>query len=212
MAAEQAARGLSRNESRQSLDSPDVTQILGSLHGLLVAKDKQIERDARELAGLRSSLQDMDERLKRASVSDAQLSPAPESGGHSPAPHTPRHGTCVCGHQASTPQITITASASSPSNLAETSDHEKHILDLQAQLSTAMSALDASRQTNDLQAARVRELEKIKMRLDLDHQNDLRQLETELALERAKVVGLTEERDVAKQRLERIKTTLFSVS
>lgn len=83
--------------------------------------------------------------------------------------------------------------------------------EVQAQLSTAMAALEASRQTNELQAARVKELEKLQMRVEMDKENERRQMQTELGLERAKLVGLTEERDVAKQRLERIKTTLFSV-
>ena len=49
-------------------------------------------------------------------------------------------------------------------------------------------------------------------RADSEKRLEMGKLEVALALEQAKVVGLIEERDLARRRLEKVKTTLFSVA
>jgi len=49
-------------------------------------------------------------------------------------------------------------------------------------------------------------------RADAQKRLEMGNLDGALALEQAKVVGLIEERDIAGKRLEKVKTTLFSVA
>ncbi len=49
-------------------------------------------------------------------------------------------------------------------------------------------------------------------RADAQKRLEMGDLDVALALEQAKVVGLIEERDIAGKRLEKVKTTLFSVA
>ena len=100
----------------------------------------------------------------------------------------------------STPTITITASP------------QQRVAELEAQLTTALAALELARQTGRSHAEKVIELEQELARAASDGQVQLERLEVELALERAKVKGLEDERDLAKERLERVKTMIFSVT
>jgi hypothetical protein len=178
--------------------NPQISNVLGSLHDLLVSKDKQIERDARELALLRHTLLEMDEKLQRANSPVPPLSP------------------CVCASPDSsrgmatppTPAITITSTPSTTTLLAK----EKEISDAQVQLTTALAALETARLQSRREAERTLELEAKLARADSEKRLEMSKLEVALALEQAKVVGLIEERDVARERLEKIKTTLFSVA
>lgn len=174
--------------------NPQISNVLGSLHDLLVSKDKQIERDARELALLRHTLLEMDEKLQRA---PPPLSPCSCS---SPSP------TDVA--TPPTPAITITSTPSTTTLLAK----EKEISDAQLQLTTALAALETARLQSRREAEKTLELEAKLARADSEKRLEMSKLEVALALEQAKVVGLVEERDVARERLEKIKTTLFSVA
>jgi hypothetical protein len=167
--------------------NPQITNVLGSLHDLLVSKDKQIERDARELALLRHTLLEMDEKLQRNSPS----SPS------SPLPVTPQ-----------TPAITITSTPSTTTVSAK----DRDITDLQSQLTTALAALETARLQSRKQAERTLDLEARLARADSEKRLDISKLEVALALERARAAGLAEERDLARGRLEKVKTTLFSVA
>lgn len=174
--------------------------MLGSLHDLLVSKDKQIERDARELALLRHTLLEMDEKLQRANTPVPPLSPcscaSPGFSAASPLGTPP------------TPAITITSTPSTTTLLAK----EKEISDAQMQLTTALAALETARLQSRREADRTLDLQAKLSRADSEKKLEMSRLEVALALEQAKVVGLVEERDVARQRLEAIKTTLFSVT
>lgn len=172
--------------------NPQITTVLGSLHDLLVNKDKQIERDARELALLRHTLLEMDEKLQRATAPALGLS------------------TCTCGGSSNppTPEITITSTPST-TTLA-TKDRE--LSEVQTQLTTALAALETARLQSRKQADATLDLEAKLARADSEKRLEMSKLEVALALEQAKVVGLVEERDVARERLEKVKTTLFSVA
>ena len=160
--------------------NPQITNVLGSLHDLLVSKDKQIERDARELALLRHTLLEMDEKLQRAASSPSSPLPA-----------------------AVTPAITITPI---PSNTTF------HLTDLQTQLTTALAALETARLQSRKSAEKTLEVEARLARTDSENRLAMGKLEVALTLEQARVVGLVEERDLARDRLEKVKTTLFSVA
>ena len=174
---------------------------------MLVAKDKQIERDARELALLRHTLLEMDEKLQRASSCQT----SPQSGPAGALPSSP----CSCGSPASstvgtppTPAITITSTPSTTTLLAK----EKEITDIQAQLTTALAALETARLQSRKQAEKTLDLEAKLARADSEKRLERGKLEVALALEQAKAATLIDERDVARDRLEKIKTTLFAVA
>ena len=169
-----------------------ITDVLGSLHDLLVSKDKQIERDARELALLRHTLLEMDEKLQRAIA----IASSSSSSSSSPLPNPP------------TPAITITSTPS----VTTLTTRDKEITELQTQLTTALAALETARLQSRKTAERTLELESRLTRADSEKRLELGKLEVALALERARGVGRAEERDLARERLEKVKTTLFSVA
>ena len=102
-----------------------------------------------------------------------------------------------------TPAITIT-STPSLSNF--------QVTDLQSQLTTALAALETARLQSRKNAERIADMEARLARADSEKKLQMSKLEVALALEQAKVVGLIDERDLARQRLEKVKTTLFSVA
>lgn len=75
-----------------------------------------------------------------------------------------------------------------------------------------MAALETARLQSRKQADATLDLEAKLARADSEKRLEMSKLEVALALEQAKVVGLVEERDVARERLEKVKTTLFSVA
>lgn len=131
----------------------------------------------------------MDEKLQRHSQS-----PSPSS---SPLPLTPQ-----------TPAITITSTPS----ITTIASKDRELTDVQTQLTTALAALETARLSARKQAERILDLEARVARADSERRLEMGKLEVALALERARGVGLTEERDLARERLEKVKTTLFSVA
>jgi hypothetical protein len=107
-----------------------------------------------------------------------------------------------------TPAITITSTPSTTTLLAK----EKEITDIQAQLTTALAALETARLQSRKQAEKTLDLEAKLARADSEKRLERGKLEVALALEQAKTASLVEERDVARDRLEKIKTTLFAVA
>ncbi|OCF43932.1 hypothetical protein I317_02202 [Kwoniella heveanensis CBS 569] len=203
--------------------NPQITTVLGSLHDLLVNKDKQIERDARELALLRHTLLEMDEKLQRATLASPLPGPVGINGctcpvhpnATSPMASSTSEGE---GHaQGEMPEITITSTPSSSTlpispSLNMTNSLNKEIIDLQTQLSTALAALETTRLSSRKQAERTLILEARISRAESEKRLEVSKLEVALALEQARCVGLVEERDLARERLEKVKTTLFSVA
>lgn len=174
--------------------NPEISNVLGSLHDLLVSKDKQIERDARELALLRHTILDLDERLSKAQ--------RPESSGDG---NSGRNNNSM-----PMPEITITATAPTREQLDQASRHE--ITELQSQLTTALAALETSRLGSRAHEKRILDLEAKLSRADSERGLEVGKLQMALAMEQGKVVALTEERDEARERLEKIKTTLFAIA
>ncbi|KAK4686251.1 hypothetical protein P7C73_g3879, partial [Tremellales sp. Uapishka_1] len=169
--------------------NPQITNVLGSLHDLLVSKDKQIERDARELALLRHTLLEMDERLSRSSSPRSHILSSP-----------------------TTPAITITATPSTSALVNAAAAKDRDISELQSQLSTTVAGLETARVQSRNQQDRILDLEAKLARAESDKKMEMGKLEVALALEQAKVQGIMDERDLAKERLEKVKTTLFSVA
>ncbi|WVQ96811.1 hypothetical protein IAU59_003918 [Kwoniella sp. CBS 9459] len=208
--------------------NPQITTVLGSLHDLLVNKDKQIERDARELALLRHTLLEMDEKLQRATLASPLPGPVGINGCTCPShPNaTPAPGGASSGarstagarvHAGDMPEITITSTPSSSTlpispSLNLTHSLNKEITDLQTQLSTTLAALETARLSSRKQAERTLILEARISRAESEKRLEVSKLEVALALEQARCVGLVEERDLARERLEKVKTTLFSVA
>ncbi|KAK8858440.1 hypothetical protein IAR55_002667 [Kwoniella newhampshirensis] len=212
--------------------NPQITTVLGSLHDLLVSKDKQIERDARELALLRHTLLEMDEKLHRVTPSSPLPGPVGLNGCTCPIhPNSTFRPPLAGGSE--TPEITITSTPSSktlPTSISTSTGlnnrtdadieslvtqvkaQEMAIYDLQSQLSTSLAGLESSRMTTRSQAERVLVLEGKLARNDGEKRLEVGRLEVALALEQARCVGLVEERDLARDRLEKVKTTLFSVA
>jgi hypothetical protein len=83
---------------------------------------------------------------------------------------------------------------------------------MHSQLTTALAALESARLGSRKQADKALELEARLARMDSDRRLEVSKIEVALALEQAKVCGLIEERDIAKSRLEMVRTTLFAVS
>jgi len=169
--------------------STQITSVLGSLHDLLVSKDKQIERDARELALLRHALLELDDKLSAVKRS------------------------CSCGNGAGappTPAITIT---STPSAAAlASSAQSKEVLELQTQLATSLAAIEIARLKAKEQQDRVIDLESRLSKADSEKELQVGNLQITIALQEAKIYSVLKERDLAKDRLEMVKTTLFSVT
>nr|XP_019045833.1 hypothetical protein I302_06224 [Kwoniella bestiolae CBS 10118]OCF24763.1 hypothetical protein I302_06224 [Kwoniella bestiolae CBS 10118] len=196
--------------------NPQITTVLGSLHDLLVSKDKQIERDARELALLRHTLLEMDEKLQKATLSSPLPGPVGINGCTCPVHPNATISTSSSGNQDkdATPEITITSTPSSKTIPTSNSysNLNKEINDLQTQLSTALAGLETSRLATRKQAERILVLEAKNSRFDSERKMEIGKLQVALALEQARSVGLIEERDLARERLEKVKTTLFSVA
>ncbi|WVR06221.1 hypothetical protein IAU60_003251 [Kwoniella sp. DSM 27419] len=234
-----ASRSMSDDkEGANASVNPQITSVLGSLHDLLVNKDKQIERDARELALLRHTLLEMDEKLQRATSASPLPGPVGLNGCTCPV-HPNFNGlgvvgstvviagaapsvtsTSTAGADQQTPEITITSTPSSSTlptspSLNSTQSHtllRTEITELQQQLATALAALETSRLGGRKNAERILELEARVARCVSDKRLEVSKLEVALALEQARCVGLVEERDLARERLEKVKTTLFSVA
>lgn len=138
----------------------------------------------------------MDEKLQRAKNSSSGRCTCSNGTGNAPPP---------------TPAITIT---STPSllTLNASSAVQQEITDLQSQLTTALAALETSRLAGKSQTDKILDLEARLSRLDGEKKTAVGKLEVALAVENAKLVGLIEERDLARERLEKIKTTLFAVA
>ncbi|WWC95941.1 hypothetical protein V866_002808 [Kwoniella sp. B9012] len=200
-------------DNAHSTVNPQITTVLGSLHDLLVSKDKQIERDARELALLRHTLLEMDEKLQKATLASPLPGPVGINGCTCPI-----HPNATITHQPidkeATPEITITSTPSSKTIPISNSytNLNKEINDLQTQLSTALAGLETSRLTTRRQAEKILVLEAKSSRSDSERKMEIGKLQVALALEQARSVGLIEERDLARERLEKVKTTLFSVA
>ena len=188
--------------------SPETQDVLGSLQDLLISKDKQIEKDARELAILRYTLLDMDEKLLRLRAA------TPDSPGFFGLPdmYTPP----------GTPAITVTSEPSTASdhsaggrdagNLEEENERkEREMLDLQGQLDTAVAALENAKSERQSVKGRMEELEIRLQRAEEARKREMGRLKVALAEEQAKVQGLEAERERSRDRLERIRSTLFQV-
>jgi hypothetical protein len=109
----------------------------------------------------------------------------------------------------SKPQITITTT---PSSLQLSQASQQEITDLQAQLTTTLASLETSRLGERAHERRILELEAKLSRADSERGVEVGKLQVALAIEQGKVVAMGEERDEAKMRLEKIKTTLFAIT
>ena len=107
------------------------------------------------------------------------------------------------------PQITITTT---PSSLQLSQASQQEITDLQAQLTATLASLETSRLSERAHERRILELEAKLSRADSERGVEVGKLQVALAIEQGKVVGMAEERDEAKMRLEKIKTTLFAIT
>ena len=243
------------SDSTAGTSSPQVHNVLDSLHHLLLSKDKQIERDARELALLRHTLLEMDEKLRRLSPpspggggsylsklhqqpksfhvsaltssgpsmiptgqtlrsmampvavpSSIPMSPGPTNSSASSAPSA--YSTT-----SSPPSITITSTSSSrsienmPSASAALARKDNEVLQLQNQLSTLLASLETARLQSRESQDKMYDLQTRLSRCESDQKAQVVQLVTE----RERVRGLLEERDTARERLDKVKNTLFSV-
>lgn len=173
--------------------NPQISNVLGSLHDLLVSKDKQIERDARELALLRHTILELDEKLAKAQQPQVQSTNLQQS------------------HTAPMPEIKITTTGTPSSHSLSQANHQE-ISELQSQLTTALAALETARLGSKGHEQRILELEVRLSRADSERKLEVGKLQVELAIERSKVEALSEERDQARERLERIKATLFAIT
>ena len=107
------------------------------------------------------------------------------------------------------PQITITTT---PSSLQLSQASQQEITDLQTQLTATLASLETSRLSERAHERRILELEAKLSRADSERGVEVGKLQVALAIEQGKVVGMAEERDEAKMRLEKIKTTLFAIT
>nr|XP_018262536.1 uncharacterized protein I303_05553 [Kwoniella dejecticola CBS 10117]OBR84694.1 hypothetical protein I303_05553 [Kwoniella dejecticola CBS 10117] len=218
--------GRSMSDDRENAHSsvnPQITTVLGSLHDLLVSKDKQIERDARELGLLRHTLLEMDEKLQRATLASPLPGPVGINGCtcpiHPNATMTTGGGIGTKDGGGVMPEIKITSTPSSSTLPSSVSYNEKdreslnkEIGELQGQLRTALAGLETSRLNLHKQNEKILLLEAKNSRMDSERKLEVSKLQVALALEQARCVGLIEERDLARERLEKVKTTLFSVA
>lgn len=172
--------------------NPQITNVLGSLQDLLTGKDRQIERDARELALLRHTLLEMDEKLQKSLALNQAKPPSSPLAAQSTTPLSP--------------QIRITASPS------VTSMNDTLLADLQNQLSTALSALTQSRETTRQKDRQLVDLHTALAKAESKSRIEIGKLEVALAMETARCKGLREERDLARERLEKVKKELFAVN
>lgn len=179
--------------------NPQISNVLGSLHDLLVSKDKQIERDARELALLRHTILELDEKLVKS---------------QHPCSCTPGNASSSESHRAYTgpmPEIKITTTGTPSSHSLSQANHQE-ISELQSQLTTTLAALETARLGSKGHEQRILELEARLSRADSERGLEVGKLQVSLAIEQGRVVALSEERDQARERLETIKTTLFAIA
>lgn len=151
----------------------------------------QIERDARELALLRHTLLEMDEKMQKLQNSTVSSAPPSVDNGKSK------------------PQITIT---STPSSLQLSQASQQEITDLQAQLTATLASLETARLQERAHERKILDLEAKLSRADSERGVEVGKLQVALAIEQGKVVAMAEERDEARERLEKIKTTLFAIT
>ena len=107
------------------------------------------------------------------------------------------------------PQITIT---STPSSLQLSQASQQEITDLQAQLTATLASLETARLGGRAHERKILELEARLSRADSERGVEVGKLQVALAIEQGKVVAMAEERDEARERLEKIKTTLFAIA
>lgn len=172
--------------------------VLGSLQDLLLSKDRQIERDARELAVLRHTLLKMDEKLSARLNSEKESSSSSESKA--------KEQVKVNFAPMPSPQITITTSPSSQFGSDEL------VTDLRKQLDTALSALNQSREMTVSKDKQLVQMHEVLARHRAERLAETNALESMVKVEVAKNRGLREERDLAKVRLEKVKRELFNVA
>ena len=173
--------------------NPQISNVLGSLHDLLVSKDKQIERDARELALLRHTILELDEKLAKSHHSHPQTTNLQHA------------------HTAPMPEIKITTAGTPSSHSLSQANHQE-ISELQSQLTTTLAALETARLGSKGHEQRILELEARLSSADSERKLEVGKLQVELAIQQGRVAALSEERDQARERLERIKTTLFAIT
>jgi hypothetical protein len=109
----------------------------------------------------------------------------------------------------SKPLITIT---STPSSLQLSQASQQEITDLQAQLTATLASLETARLGSRQHERKILELEAKLSRTDSERGVEVGKLQVALAIEQGKVAAMTEERDEARERLEKIKTTLFAIT
>jgi hypothetical protein len=144
----------------------------------------------------------MDEKLKKLSNSTSTRSSTSDTITNTTA-------KTVAAASAVAPQSTIT---STPSALQLSQAAQSEITDLQAQLTAALASLETCRLGSRVHERKILELEAKLSRADSERGVEVGKLKVELAIEQGKVVGMMEERDEARMRLEKIKTTLFAIS
>ena len=211
------------------LTSPQIHSVLDSLHDLLISKDKQIERDARELALLRHTLLEMDEKLQRLSTSPepggggSYLSSLHQPGSAAMSPHSSAGSQPYAYSRcSSTPSILVTSSTSSHqiaahtalergAELTDTNEKDRQLAQLQDQLNSKLALLDAARVQNRDTQGRLYDLESRLALSEAERKAEMGRVELQLTIEQSRVRGLIEERDLARDRLEKVKSTLFAV-
>lgn len=186
--------------------NPQISNVLGSLHDLLVSKDKQIERDAREMALLRHTILELDEKLSKSRGS-CSCAAHPSSTG----PNGAASGGATEKEQVLTPTPAITITPT-PSTIPLVTATQQEVIELQTQLTTALAAAETTRLGSRALEKRILELEARLSRAGSERGLEVGKLQMALAMEQGKVVALSEERDEARERLEKIKTTLFAVT
>lgn len=192
--------------STTSIANSQVSSVLGSLQDLLSSKDRQIERDARELAVLRHTLLEMNSKLSALSHA-MPASPAKKD-----------KSTCGCeqrdtpgsGDVQPSPIIMITQSPSVQQQQLDGNTDEL-ITDLRLQLDNVLAALAVSRETTLTKDKQLVSIHQTLARHRAERLSESNRLESQLLIEVAKNKGLREERDLAKVRLEKVKHELFKV-
>lgn len=180
--------------------------MLGSLQDLLSSKDRQIERDARELAVLRYTLLEMNSKLSALSHSMPSSPTKSKPSCGCPTEHKDSDARDKGEAQAS-PIITITQSPS----VQLDEDSDELIADLRSQLDNALAALAVSRETTLTKDKQLVSIHQTLARHRAERLSETNKLESQLLIEVAKNKGLREERDLAKVRLEKVKHELFKV-
>ena len=190
--------------STTSAANSQVSSVLGSLQDLLSSKDRQIERDARELAVLRHTLLEMNSKL--SALSHAMPASPTKACGCAGKGKSGNESEEIDRSQQS-PIITITQSPSAQLD----SDTDELLADLRSQLDNALAALAVSRETTLTKDKQLVSIHQTLARHRAERLSETNKLESQLLIEVAKNKGLREERDLAKVRLEKVKHELFKV-